>query len=524
MSEYMDETGLYEGELLDGVPHGWGVKYYNTGLIFTGYWENGIKHGPGVINFEGKDFELLFDKGKVIKKIDIPSMFLHTGLADNMVEAITSYTNFIFDGKHYKEVNRSKKTFEDNLGQLSISGPGKFEIAPGIIIEAENVNGNICGNGKVTKNGTLIYEGEIDKCIPNGQGTAYSSMGIIYQGEFKENLYHGNGVFIHFFGTISGTFYEGLPHGEIQVDLAIFTYKGEVNKGKYHGYGQLKCDDFCYNGKFNNGFIENYEQVEFYKGNKYRSIEDIENAFDCIEKFNYGFGEKLSEIVSIEDRKSPMKCEIDNNEKETPNPFLEKHFENPIVKENPFLEKHFENPIVKENPFLEKHFENQIVKKNPIKTTFKVRGKNFKEYELLFAPQKFSFIVSLNLLEGIYVGEYYQNAIHGKGNFKFGNGDEYFGLWNNNKIQGFGTYYYNNSSIYMGFFENNLKHGKGKLILADGVEIEGVWENDVLQGQGIIKNKFCVYLVIWNRGKIMQTGKIYEKNKLHYFITSYKSI
>ena len=42
---------VYEGEELDGKPHGTGVKYYSNGDHYRGEWVNGLKEGRGIHSY-----------------------------------------------------------------------------------------------------------------------------------------------------------------------------------------------------------------------------------------------------------------------------------------------------------------------------------------------------------------------------------------------------------------------------------------------------------------------------------------
>lgn len=45
---------MYDGEMLDGKPHGNGV-FHSPGLIYEGEWKNGLKHGKGALKYHNGD-------------------------------------------------------------------------------------------------------------------------------------------------------------------------------------------------------------------------------------------------------------------------------------------------------------------------------------------------------------------------------------------------------------------------------------------------------------------------------------
>lgn len=57
---------VYEGELRDGQPHGWGVLR-SPDAKHEGEWKNGKKHGKGVLKFaDGDAFEGDWKEGQKI--------------------------------------------------------------------------------------------------------------------------------------------------------------------------------------------------------------------------------------------------------------------------------------------------------------------------------------------------------------------------------------------------------------------------------------------------------------------------
>ena len=62
----------------------------------------------------------------------------------------------------------------------------------------------------------------------------------------------------------------------------------------------------------------------------------------------------------------------------------------------------------------------------------------------------------------IYEGDWVNNQMHGKGIYKFRNGDIYEGDRVNGKKHGYGTYKYKNGDYYEGEWMNDKMHGKGK--------------------------------------------------------------
>ncbi len=70
------ENSIYEGEVLNGLPHGYGKEIHfphDEGISYTyeGEFFNGLKHGKGKeIAFSGRTFEGFYEEGKKIKYLD----------------------------------------------------------------------------------------------------------------------------------------------------------------------------------------------------------------------------------------------------------------------------------------------------------------------------------------------------------------------------------------------------------------------------------------------------------------------
>ena len=80
--------------------------------------------------------------------------------------------------------------------------------------------------------------------------------------------------------------------------------------------------------------------------------------------------------------------------------------------------------------------------------------------------------------------------MNGLGIFKWGDGRKYIGMFNNDKRNGFGIYFWNNPlKIYVGFWFNGVQNGLGK-----------------------IYTSFKERYFMWNNGKILK--KYEEKNDI----------
>jgi hypothetical protein len=81
--------------------------------------------------------------------------------------------------------------------------------------------------------------------------------------------------------------------------------------------------------------------------------------------------------------------------------------------------------------------------------------------------------------KGIYEGYWKENQRHGKGKYKWANGDTYEGEFSFDKKDGFGKYIFASGERYEGEWKNDLREGKGIIHTKEGkVMAEGIWKND----------------------------------------------
>lgn len=116
-----------------------------------------------------------------------------------------------------------------------------------------------------------------------------------------------------------------------------------------------------------------------------------------------------------------------------------------------------DSQIKKENTFQEEDFKFQFCKEYNLDQPEQDEKIDFPKYiaKINSKSIKYLGILSKNLKKESYGYNCYEN------------GDEYFGQWNKDKKEGYGIYYFKESSgdaikeIYVGEFKNNLKSGEG---------------------------------------------------------------
>lgn len=96
------------------------------------------------------------------------------------------------------------------------------------------------------------------------------------------------------------------------------------------------------------------------------------------------------------------------------------------------------------------------------------------------------------------------------------NGDYYNGYTIDGIHNGYGEYYYSSKSkekFFKGFFKDGLKHGYGYLELKNGSSFYGLYQNDVLEGKGASNDviKDVQYCGEFKNGKYNGDGKLINK-------------
>ena len=89
--------------------------------------------------------------------------------------------------------------------------------------------------------------------------------------------------------------------------------------------------------------------------------------------------------------------------------------------------------------------------------------------------------------DAYYEGEFNQSdERHGRGIFKYKNGDIYIGDWKDDKFHGKGYYLFLNGERYEGYLENGFKCGQGKYFYSNGNIHYGQWSKDKKEGEGVL--------------------------------------
>ena len=142
------DGSIYEGDVVNGKPHGKGKRSSPSGSVHEGNWENGKIHGKGKFtSSKGGNYEGDFVNG-------VPH------------------------------------------------GKGKWVLSGGTTHEGDFADGKMHGKGKEIAKSGHVYEGNWANGKKNGKGKLTYSDGDVYEGDFVDNAFHGNGVYTHANGMV----------------------------------------------------------------------------------------------------------------------------------------------------------------------------------------------------------------------------------------------------------------------------------------------------------------------------------
>lgn len=108
-----------------------------------------------------------------------------------------------------------------------------------------------------------------------------------------------------------------------------------------------------------------------------------------------------------------------------------------------------------------------------------------------------------------YEGEFQNDQINGEGTFRWSNGDKYIGQMKNGKMHGKGKYYYKESGqVYDGYYSNGKKQGNGKIIYPNQKELEIMFNEGKASGIGIYTKAGESHEVEVTGGKISKSRMV----------------
>ena len=108
-----------------------------------------------------------------------------------------------------------------------------------------------------------------------------------------------------------------------------------------------------------------------------------------------------------------------------------------------------------------------------------------------------------------YSGQFKKGKREGNGICKRLNGEEYCGYWKDNKKDGKGKYIFSNGDFYQGEFKEDMFHGQGTLFYSSGNKTIGTWKNNKRNGiEFLFNSKGEIFLHIYENNTLIQEKKL----------------
>ncbi|KAG2374572.1 hypothetical protein C9374_010591 [Naegleria lovaniensis] len=221
-TEILFQSGMFKGDVENGVPHGKGLYYTKDGTSYDGGWIQGKRNGKGRLEYpDGSVYEgeFLNDMRHGHGHYTTPN-YVYEGLWANdkrngqgMIEYVFGdkydgcFTNNFPDGKgQYCFCDGSIYTGEFKHGWRH--GVGTIQYADGITkYEGEWDCDRRTGNAKIVYL-EGVYTGQVKDGRRHGNGSFTYSNGDVYEGHWENDKKHGKGVY--YFGSLkSGSYFRG---------------------------------------------------------------------------------------------------------------------------------------------------------------------------------------------------------------------------------------------------------------------------------------------------------------------------
>ena len=178
---------IYEGEVLNGVPHGRGTLVYPNGLMFEGSWNAGRETGWGVLC--GADDEPIW-AGEVVDGVPHGSGVLFYSNGDSYAGA---WKEGLPHGRGCLET--SSGNYDGAWVEGQRSGVGTQIYTDGSIYSGAWRAGHKHGRGELTTSFGFRYQGTWVSDVMEGKGEAYFPDGGKYEGSFKGGRREGRGTY-----------------------------------------------------------------------------------------------------------------------------------------------------------------------------------------------------------------------------------------------------------------------------------------------------------------------------------------
>ena len=253
----VNDNDYYEGEWLNGRPHGHGI------LIVTNAGKNNIL-----------DEIYIFQKGNYHYYL---GEFRYGGSHGQGV--FHSSDGTYYQGEWIKDQRHGQGTYTFANGNKYIGefkddrfhGQGTYTWASGDKYVGEWKDDRFHGQGTYTHASGDKYVGEFNSGDKHGQGTSTYADGATYIGKWKDDLFHGQGTYTYASGDkYVGEYFRGKLEGKGTYTSVDGSYVGEFVNGDFHGQGvRIKKNVHKYEGDWQSGEQNGHGTITYSNGNQY---------------------------------------------------------------------------------------------------------------------------------------------------------------------------------------------------------------------------------------------------------------
>lgn len=111
--------------------------------------------------------------------------------------------------------------------------------------------------------------------------------------------------------------------------------------------------------------------------------------------------------------------------------------------------------------------------------------------------------IYMKVLKDSYEGDFYNDAITGKGEYHWSNNNSYIGEFLNGKMHGKGVNKWPDGTVYEGDYINGVKEGHGRYERSNGKIYEGPFKNGKPHGKGKLTTDKGTFDVKFEQGKLV---------------------
>ena len=440
---YQTEETRYTGFFEDGIPNGHGIITWSSGDTYIGEFKNNKRTMQGSYYFADGYYLRGYFKDNL--RHGPNDQFLPNGQKDKMESGVFDMDNL------------SKKT------SGCIYGSDKD------------------GFGVIWYDNGNIYEGYSKKGQYNGYGKLSLSDGSVYEGNFRNGKYHGYGMLTQPDTVLAGIWEEGKYNG------ALKNQKGCVSGDCENSYSVLVDETRKYFGDFKHGQPNGRGRIEYKNGDRYNGT--ISNGSMV------GYGTYIYADSGEPDAKERYVGEFLNNQPHG--------YGAMIWKNGDIYYGKFANGLMQGQGIFEKKGSDNP-EPGQYRAGTKLRDIDISEIEPIFGnSDEFGIILTK---EGKYTGDLIDGVPNGHGMLECYNGMLIIGNFDEGKANG--QCIAENSEgewvSYKGSFANGKIQGHGSMEMRDGSIRRGQFRNGILSKEEV-DLKVAKPQISWTEPQVIST-------------------